>query len=59
MAHDELFHAFLPLVGPLQTCSSVLKDLFLLGYLGSQVQEFFLHQLSLKKRDRFRQQSPG
>lgn len=37
MAHDELFHAFLPLVGLLQTHSSALKELFLLGHLGSQV----------------------
>lgn len=59
MAHDELFHAFLPLVGPLQARSRALKELFLLGYLGSQVQEFFLHQLSLRRRDRLRQHSLG
>lgn len=42
--HDVLFQAFLLLLGCLQPLIGSLKELFLLGHLGSQVQEFFLHQ---------------
>lgn len=55
VVHDVLFHDLLLLLSRLQTLVSSLEELFLLGHLGSQMQEFLLYQLSLRRRDTLRQ----